>query len=74
MKIGASSAAARGLDVGLRLVVQIGDGEFGPERPEGPGTAVVDRVLVRDADDEALLALEPAQVGIERHGCDGLSR
>ena len=60
------------LDVGLGLVVQIGDGELGAERAERPGAALGDRVLVGDADHEALLALEAAQVGIERHGSDGL--
>ena len=62
------------LDVRLRLVVQVGDGELGAERAEGPGAAVGDRVLVGDADHEPFLAFEPAQVGVERHGPGPLGR
>jgi hypothetical protein len=61
-------------DVGLGLVVQIGDGELGAEGAEGPGAAVGDRVLIRDPNHEALLALQAPEVGVERHGRDGLGR
>jgi hypothetical protein len=46
--IAASSASARGLDMGSRLVVQPGDGELGAGIPERPGAAIGDRILVRD--------------------------
>ncbi len=46
------------LDVFLRLFVQIGDGEVGPQRTKRLGAAPRDRLIVGDADDQALLALE----------------
>ena len=66
------------LDVFLRLVVEIGHGDLGAERPERLGAAPGDRIFVGDADDEALLAFEelgfdggdhgrlPLAVGFER--------
>jgi hypothetical protein len=59
------------LDVGSRLVVQVGERELAAEGAEGAGAAVRDRVLVGDTDHEALLALEAAEIGIERHGSLG---
>ena len=58
MKIGASSALRQRLDVLLGLFVQIGDGEIGPERTKRLGAAPGDRLVVGDADDQPLLALQ----------------
>ena len=46
------------LDMRPRLVVDIGDRQFCPERAKGLGAAPGDRLLVGDADDEALFAFE----------------
>ena len=58
IRIGASSSLRQRLDVFLRLVVQIRDGELRAEGAERGGAAPCDRLLVGDADDEALLAFE----------------
>ena len=48
-------------------LVQIGHGEIGPERTEGLGAAPGDRLVVGDADDQALLALQ-RDLGIGEYG------
>ena len=48
------------LDVGAGLVVEIGDRQLGPQCPEGPGTAVGDRMVVGDPHNQSLAALERA--------------
>src|SRR4029077_18456710 len=47
--------------VGLRLVVEIGDGDLGPERAEGLGAPPCDRLIVGDAGYQRLLSLEQRQ-------------
>jgi hypothetical protein len=66
--------ARQRFDVRLRLVVQIGDGELGAKRAESARAAPGDRVLIRDANHQALLALQAPKVGVERHGSDDLGR
>ena len=48
------------LDVGLGLVVEIGDRELGAEGAEGAGAAPGDRLVVGDADDQAAACLRAA--------------
>ena len=57
------------LDMGLGLVVEIGDRELGAERAEGARAAPCDRAVVGDADDQALAAVKQlgGDVG-EGHG------
>ena len=55
------------LDMLLGAFVQIGDGEIGPERTKGLGAAPGDRLVVGDADDQALLALQ-RDLGIGKYG------
>ena len=62
--------AGQRLDVGLRLVVEVGDRELGAEGAEGAGAAPGDRAVVGDADDQALLAFE--ELGL--HGGEGHAR
>jgi hypothetical protein len=50
--------AGKRLDVFLRLVVEIGHRQLGPERPKRLGAAPGDRLVVGDADDETFLALK----------------
>ena len=58
MKIGASSSLRERLDMLLGFFIQIGDGQFGPERAKRLGATPGDRLIVGDADDQALAALE----------------
>ena len=46
------------LDMLPGAVVQIGDGELGPERAKRPGASPGDRLIVGDADDKTLLPLQ----------------
>ena len=55
-----------GLDVGLRLLVQVGERELGAEEAERRGAAVGDRLAVGDAEHDPLLAVERARRRIER--------
>jgi hypothetical protein len=61
------------LDVRFCLIVQIGDRQLGAERAERPGAAPGDRVLVGDADHQALLALEPAEIVVEHQSLHPLT-
>ena len=63
----------QGLDIGLCLVVQIGNGEIGTERAKGLGAAPGDRLIVGDAGNERLLALEQRQGGDIDHARFSLS-
>src|SRR5262249_43149578 len=60
--------AGERLHMGLRLVVEIGHGDLGAEGVERLGAAPGDRMLVGDADDEPLLALEQRRLGSRDHG------
>ena len=51
------------LDIFLRLVVQIGDGQLRSQRAERLGAAPGDRLVIGDADDETFLAFE--QLGFD---------
>jgi hypothetical protein len=51
------------LNMSLSLLVEIRNGEVCAEGPEGSGAPPGDRVLVRDADDEAALAGEELGLG-----------
>ena len=62
--------AGQRLDMGLRLLVEVGDRELGAEGAEGAGAAPGDRAVVGDADDQALLAFE--ELGL--HGGEGHAR
>ncbi len=46
-----------------RLFVQVGDGQFRAQRAEGSGAAPGNRLIVGDADDQALLAVEEGRLG-----------
>src|SRR5207247_4226992 len=46
------------LDVLLGALVKIGHSEFSPERTKGLGAPPSDRLVVGDADDQALFALQ----------------
>src|SRR5689334_2894668 len=61
------------LDIGLRLVVEIGDGEVGAEDAEGLGAAPSDRLIVSDAGDKRLLTLKKGQGRKVNHACLSLS-
>src|SRR5262249_40144248 len=50
--------AGQRLNILLRLVIEISDGHFGAECTECLGAAPSDRLLIGNADDETLLALE----------------
>ena len=52
------------LDVRLGLVVEVGDRELGAEGAEGAGAAPGDRLVVGDADDQALLAVEQLRLHV----------
>ena len=56
--ISASSSLGQRLDVGLGALVQVGDREIGAERAKALGAAPGDRLVVGDAGDQALAALE----------------
>ena len=55
----------------LGLLIQVGHGEIGAEGAESGGTTPRDRMLVRDAHDESLLALQ--QLGLDRRNQPGLA-
>ncbi len=55
------------LDMLFSPIVQIGDGEIGAKRTKGLGTSPGDRLIVGDADDQALLALQ-RDLGIGEYG------
>jgi hypothetical protein len=52
------------LDMRFRLVVEVGEGQFGAERAEGAGAPPGDRLVVRDPHDEALPALENLRLDV----------
>ena len=60
--------AGERLDVFLRLVVEIGHGELGPERAKRLGAAPRDRLLVGNPDDETRLAFEQLGLHGGNHG------
>ncbi len=63
------------LDVLLGLFVQIGDGKVGTERTKRLGASPRDGLIVGDADDQPLLALQrDLGLGINRDIHDTLSR
>src|SRR5262249_27488240 len=51
----------------LGLLVEIGDRDVGAERPQPPGAAPGDRLIVGDADHEGLAALELRQNARDAH-------
>ena len=53
--------ACQRLDIGSRPVIEVGDRDIGPERPEGLGTAPGNRLVVGYARDQRLLSLEQGQ-------------
>src|SRR5208282_5247691 len=53
-------------DVGPGLLVEIRDGKLGALPSERPGTPISNRLIIRDAGDEALLAGQ-GPAGIARH-------
>ena len=59
----------------LGLFIQIGDGEVGAQRAKRLGAAPGDRLIIGNADDQSLLALE-RDLGFRKHrnGHDTLSR
>ena len=61
--------ARQRLDEALRLLVEIGDRELGAERAEGLGAAPGDRLVVGDADDQALLAFEQRRLARREWSC-----
>ena len=60
--------AGERLDVFLGLVIQIGDGQLGPERAESLGASPGDRIFVGNADNEASLAFEELGFRGGNHG------
>jgi hypothetical protein len=64
VEFGDSLRCARGerLDVLLGAIVQIGDREISPERAKGPCATPSDRLVIRDADDEAFLPFKATLV------------
>ena len=65
---GRPEIACEGLHVGLRLLVQVGDGQFRPEGAEHLGAAVGDRMLVGDAEHQGALAEKRLAFGHVGHG------
>ena len=63
---GGSELVRQGLDVGSGLLVEIRDGKLGALPSERPRTPIGNRLIVRDADDEALLTGE-GPAGSSRH-------
>src|SRR5436190_4111521 len=55
------------LDIGLGLLVEVGDGEIGAQLPKRRRAAVGDGMLIGDARDERLLAAENGAGDGERH-------
>ncbi len=55
------------LDVLFRALVQIGHGQFGPERTKCLGASPRDRLIVGYANDQALLAFQ-SDLGIREFG------
>src|SRR5208282_4621415 len=53
-------------DVGPGLLVEISDGKLGALPPERPSTPISNRLIIRDADDETLLAGQ-GPAGSSRH-------
>src|SRR5262249_50013685 len=63
----------QGLDMRLRLFVEIGDGEIGAESVKSLGTPIGDRLIIGDAGDERFFALEQGQAGNVDHSGFSLS-
>ena len=59
----------KGLDEFLSLLVAIGHGEVGAESAKSLSAAVSNRLVVGDAGDQCLLALEKRQGGNVDHAC-----
>src|SRR5208282_6797971 len=65
-KDGGLDLVRQGFDVGPGLLVEISDGKLGALPPERPSTPISNRLIIRDADDETLLAGQ-GPAGSSRH-------